>query len=318
LLGDGYIENLYSDGGLPFSIILSGYLKRIFWLLRACSFDLIWIEKELFPWLPSWAEDILVCFHIPIVVDYDDAISHPYAFHKNRIVKAILGNKIDKIMREAALVIVGNDYLGQQAQRAGAKRVEYIPSVVDQHKWFPKTPSKIGFRIGWIGSPVTAPYLSIIKEPLMKLCDDPGTTLVIIGAGSHDYLPGVRKVELPWTEETEARNVNSFDVGIMPLPNGHFEEGKCGYKLIQYMASGLPVVASPVGVNKQIVDEDVTGYLASNAEEWYSVLFDLRNNIEKRAKMGEAGRKKFEEKYSLDITAPRLLNLLISVVNKRK
>jgi len=318
LLGDGYIEHLYSNKRIPFSIIFSGYIKRILWLTRAHTFDLLWIEKELFPWLPSLAEDVLASLHIPFVVDYDDAIYHPYDTHNNRFIRIFLGQKIDKIMRQASLVIVGNDYIGQRARSAGAKRIEYIPSVVDQHKWFPEARSNSGFRIGWIGSPITAPYLSLIQKPLKKLCETPGTIIVIIGAGNDGYLPGVRKEVLSWTEETEVKDVNSFDVGIMPLPNSPFEEGKCGYKLIQYMACSLPVVASPVGVNKQIVEDGVTGFLASNDDEWFSTLDELRNNIVKRTTMGEASRRRLEEKYSLEITAPRLFDLLVSVMHERE
>ena len=299
LLGNGYIEHIYANNNVPFMIILWGYIKRILLLARAQKFDLIWIEKELFPWLPSLVENILTSLHIPYVVDYDDAIFHPYDLHNNAIVRTFLGQKIDKIMRQASLVIVGNDYLGQRASKSGAKRIELIPSVVDQHKWMPKAATNSGFRIGWIGSPVSAHYLRLIQKPLQILCEDSDTTMVLIGAGDHDYLPGIRKEILPWSEETEAAGVNSFDVGIMPLTEGPFEEGKCGYKLIQYMACSLPVVASPVGVNKQIVESNVTGFLASNNDEWINRLIELRNDPEKRNKLGGAGRAKLEKYYRM-------------------
>jgi glycosyltransferase involved in cell wall biosynthesis len=104
-----------------------------------------------------------------------------------------------------------------------------------------------------------------------------------------------------------------FDVGIMPLVDGPFERGKCGYKLIQYMASGLPVVASPVGVNQEIVEPGVNGYLAASSGDWLEALRQLRDSRENRKMMGQAGRRKAEQLYNLQVTAPRLLDLLSSL-----
>jgi glycosyltransferase involved in cell wall biosynthesis len=312
--GDEYIQCLFSGKNIPPSMILKSYIKRIWSLVGASSFDLLWIEKELFPWLPALAEHILSGLHIPYVVDYDDAVFHRYDLHKNRLVRAFLGQKIDLIMREAALVIVGNEYIGQRAHRAGAKRIEYLPSVVDQHRWLPKVPSNSGFRIGWVGSPISAPYLELVKRPLEILCQDPSTNVVLVGTGEVDYLPGIRKEVLPWSEVHETTLVRNFDVGIMPLVDGPFEQGKCGYKLIQYMACSLPVVASPVGINKQIIIDGVNGYLASSDDEWVSRLVELRGDIEARSRMGMASRKRLEERYSLNVTAPRLFELLQSII----
>ena len=114
----------------------------------------------------------------------------------------------------------------------------------------------------------------------------------------------------PWDEESEARDVASFDVGIMPLRDGPFERGKCGYKSIQYMASGIPVVASPVGVNAEIVEAGVNGYLADSRSEWTEALMALARNPRKAAALGAAGRRKVEDQYDVAITAPRVAALL--------
>lgn len=117
---------------------------------------------------------------------------------------------------------------------------------------------------------------------------------------------------LPWREESEIQNIQRFDVGIMPLLDEPFERGKCGYKLIQYMACGLPVIASPVGVNGQIVEHGVTGFLVKSQDEWLQALAFLRDNPGRRREMGQAGRKKMEAEYSLQATAPKLAALLRS------
>ena len=311
---DHYVHNLYSGKRTSIKTVLWAYLKRLSVLTRSTSFDLLWVEKELFPWLPAWFEALFHTLKIPYVVDYDDAIFHRYDQHSSSLVRTLLGRKIDRVMRHANLVIAGNDYLAEKAIKSGAKQVEYLPSVVDVSQYMRQEPvSNPIFRIGWIGAPVTASYLDLIREAIELLSQESKVHLVLIGAGSIKPFPNVSMEVLPWSESIERELSQKFDVGIMPLVDGPFERGKCGYKLIQYMASSLPVVASPVGVNQQIVEPRVNGFLATSSQDWYTALRDLRDNIQKRKMMGQAGRQKAEQMYNLQVTAPRLLNLLSSL-----
>jgi glycosyltransferase involved in cell wall biosynthesis len=312
LFGDTYIKNLYTSGRRKKTEVFQAYLLRVAQLLRARHFDLLWIEKELFPWLPAWGESLFNIFGIPYVVDYDDAIFHNYDLHPNRLVRFCLGTKIDQVMRRAAVVIVGNDYLGDRARRAGAKRVENLPTVVDLNRYqvAPKT-RETPFTIGWIGSPMTAKYLNLIWQALYEMCNNGKAKVVLVGSG-RIISEGVPVEIRPWLEKREVEEIQSFDIGIMPLPDEPWTRGKCGYKLIQYMACGLPVVASPVGVNQQIVEHDVNGFLASNTAEWEMALNKLSDSPFLRAKMGRAGRKKVEERYNIQVTAPRLAEILRS------
>jgi glycosyltransferase involved in cell wall biosynthesis len=312
LLPNDYVTRLYTGRRNSWISITAAYIQRIKQLTRARDFDLIWLEKESLPWLPIQVERVLAGLKIPYVVDYDDAVFHRYDLHKNRWIRLLLGRKIDAVMRNAALVIVGNDYLADRARGAGAERVEYLPSVVDTKRYIPQKKDKPGFHIGWIGSPITAPYLRLIEEPLNRLCQNPDVSVILVGAGDQVDLPGIRKELHPWNEATETAEIQGFDLGIMPLPDEPFERGKCGYKLIQYMACGLPVIASPIGANRQIVDQGVNGYWASTSEEWFEALSRLREDKQRRHQMGAAGRKKVEQKYSLEAAAPRLLELLLS------
>jgi len=132
----------------------------------------------------------------------------------------------------------------------------------------------------------------------------------LIGAGDQDPLPDIPKEILPWSEDSEVANIQSLDIGIMPLTDGPFEQGKCGYKLVQYMACGLPVVASPVGVNSRIVEHGKTGFLASSSAEWLNSLVMLSQNADLRNDFGMAGRKKVEREYCLQVSAPRLYKIL--------
>lgn len=311
---DGYVRKLYSGQRASTGMVLRAYLKRLSVLLRRASFDLLWVEKELLPWIPDWLENIFHTREIPYVVDYDDAVFHRYDLHRSGLVRALLGRKIDGVMRHAGLVIAGNQYLAERARNAGAPRVECLPSVVDVSQYAITEPSEShGFRIGWIGSPVTAPYLELVGEAVATLNRETPLNITLIGAGSVQPFPNVRTEVLPWSEAIELKLSQQFDVGIMPLVDGPFERGKCGYKLIQYMASGLPVVASPVGVNEEIVEPKVNGYLAASSVEWLVALRELRDSAEKRKMMGLAGRRKAEQKYNLRGTAPTLLSLLGSL-----
>jgi hypothetical protein len=128
---DGYVRNLYWGQRTSLTTVLWAYLKRLSILIRSSSFDLLWIEKELLPWLPAWFEMLLDSLKIPYVVDYDDAVFHRYDMHSAVLVRALLGHKIDHVMKHSRLVIAGNEYLAQRARQAGAHRVECLPSVVD-------------------------------------------------------------------------------------------------------------------------------------------------------------------------------------------
>jgi len=273
----------------------------------------LWIEYELLPWLPAWAEGLLGGFGLPYLVDYDDAVFHRYDLHRSGLVRTILGKKIDAIMRKATLVTVGNDYLADRAHRAGAKRVEHLPTVVDLKRYHtaPGTGNSV-YTIGWIGSPTTAPYLRLVRPALAEVCGKHGGRLVVVGGPPEMALDGVLTIGRPWSEETEVAEVQRFDVGILPLPDEPWERGKCGYKLIQYMACGRPVVASPVGVNRQIVEQGTNGFLASTISEWIKALGALRDSP-LRERMGRAGRAKVERNFSVQVTAPRLAALLLSL-----
>ena len=252
----------------------------------------------------------------PYIVDYDDAIFHNYDQHRFSIIGKLFGNKIKKVMRGAAAVVAGNRYIADYAREAGANLVETIPTVLDLGKYqqaHRKRNSR--FTIGWIGSPSTSRHLRVAESALKEVCPkDPSdrngaVQVVAIGAQPTDLCDLPASV-IPWSEETEAEDLRSFDVGIMPLPDTEWERGKCGFKLIQYMACGLPVIASPVGVNKEIIDHGVNGFLAGGTEEWIEYLQKLRENPDLCLKMGAAGRKKVENEYSLQAAAPRLVKLL--------
>ena len=313
LFDDNYVRNLYAGRRKsPVSVVVS-YTRRLTRLLSSTRFDLVWLEGELFPFLPAWGEEMLSRTGLPYIVDYDDALFHRYDQSRNPLVRAALGDKIDKVMRKARMVLAGNEYIAEHARNIGAKNVVKFPTVIDLERYeVSRLAEGRPFTIGWIGSPVTAKYLLLINNALKAISKETDTRLILVGAGDFK-LPGLAHRSRQWSEETEAAEIADFDVGIMPLPDEPWERGKCGYKLIQYMASSKPVVASPVGENTRIVAEGIEGLLATDESEWLAALLALADDSSLRERMGNAGRKKVENKYCVQVAAPRLVSLFNSL-----
>jgi glycosyltransferase involved in cell wall biosynthesis len=313
LLSDADLQERYQNGGYGLGPLLSGYVARLNALWQRRQFDVLWIEKEALPWMPLLLERLLLA-GVPYVLDYDDAVFHNYDKHSNSLLRYFFGQRLDGLMAQSALVIGGNGYLAQRARDAGAKWVEVLPTVIDLERYsLPPSISSMDSgrvpRIVWIGSPTTEPYLQLLCEPLRMLAKSHAFVLRVIGGGGVD-LPGVQVEAVPWAEETEVASISECAVGVMPLLDSVWERGKCGYKLIQYMACGLPVVASNVGVNPEIVQQGENGYLASSPDEWVVALGALLADQVIASRMGSSGRSRVERLYCLQKTGPQLAALL--------
>jgi glycosyltransferase involved in cell wall biosynthesis len=307
LLSNNYVKYLYEKTPLPVIEIIQAYLKRIIQLLEKNKFDVIWLQQELFPWLPAVFENILVKGRSKIVADYDDAFFHRYDQNKSFFIKSLLKNKIDSVMNYADMVLAGNNYLLERAKLSNEK-VKLFPTVVDINKFKNSNPVKDDFfTIGWIGSPGTAKYLKIIEDALKEVSLDKDIKVNLIGANNIN-LKGVSINHIKWDENTEIEEISKFDVGIMPLPDNPWERGKCGFKLIQYLSCNLPVIGSPVGVNREIIINGVNGFKASSKDEWIKYLRLIKDDKELMLKMGENGRRLVEEKYSLNGNVVKLID----------
>ena len=313
-----YLDALYSGQRAKMPMIRS-FGRRIKALCRTGNFDLIWLEKEALPWLPAVIERTLMSSRTPVVVDYDDAIFHRYDQSRNGAIRWLLGDKIDRVMSNSVLVTAGNDYLGQRARGAGARQIEIVPTVVDLEAYqvAPAVTEQSSLRVGWIGTPQTWQELAQPTHSLLKpVLENHGATFRAIGAALEPR-SGEHLEILPWTEAREVELIQTMDIGVMPLPDTPWTRGKCGYKLIQYMACGLPVVASPVGVNSEIVEHGVNGFLASTDAEWRKAITTLLQDPDLRRNMGVAGRQKVEREYSLQVWAPKLSISLRDVVRSK-
>jgi glycosyltransferase involved in cell wall biosynthesis len=317
LLSDDYLKNKYIYGRTRFGDILRAFVRRIWAVLTVPRDAVVVIQHELLPWCPALLERLLGWRGCRMVVDYDDAIFHQYDRHCNPWIRCLLGKKIVTVMQLAHTVTVGNNYLAEFARTVGASRVQVIPTVVALDRYLIKDPTLEPevFTIGWIGSPSTARYLREIAPALEQVCRSGRSRVRLIGSGQVE-LKGVPLELFAWSEETEVAAICDFDVGIMPLPDEPWARGKCGLKLIQYMACGIPVVASPVGVNVELVKPGFNGFLARSTVDWVDSLETLKFDQELRRAMGVNGRARVKEKYCLNITAPVFVDILQRVVQE--
>ncbi len=301
LFDEGYLSKLYKHGSRSPLKVIKAYILRFFILLTSMRYDCIWVEKELFPYLPYAFEKCLL--KKPYFIDIDDAIFHNY---DTGMKKYLLGQKISRLMQGAKVVLAGSPYLENYAKQAGAETV-LLPTVVDEKSIKPvQKDTNDKLIITWIGTDVTSKYLKNIEASLKEVVSD-GGELRLIGATRNPLSCAATLV--PWHVDTEYVELAKADIGIMPLPDEPWERGKCGYKLIQYMACGLPVIASPVGVNVDLVESEVNGFLCQSNEQWRDAFQKLKDK-KQREKLGKNGRKKVEQVYSLKKTSKQLVDIL--------
>lgn len=316
LLPDSYIHDL-QGGRRSVLRLAAAYSRQIRTVSALKDFDVIWMEKELLPWVPGFMERGLLPRDVPLVLDYDDAVYHLYEQHRSPLIRSVLGRKHADAMRGAALVTVGNATLAERAYRAGAPNTQIVPTVIDLKRYPLRPPYQEHDRtptVCWIGQRSTAAFLAPYRDLFASLASE--GTLSFTAIGIDAVALRLPMMSLPWSQAGEVDAIMRCDIGIMPLVDGPFERGKCGYKLIQYMACSLPVVASPVGVNCQIVDHGVNGFLASTEQEWRQALTTLAVDPELRARMGRAGRAQVEALYSLQNSGPLVANLLRSAAQE--
>ena len=308
LLDDNYLQQRFNGGPMPWLNLLQTGWQRLRELRSESeNFDLSIVYCELFPLLPAWAEYALL--PTPYIYDFDDAFYLKYQSARLGVMRPILGRKIDAVIAGAAAVTAGNQTLAGYARGLNT-RTRLLPTVVDTARYVPIRNSRDAttFTVGWIGSPSTAPYLAELIAPLALIAREGPVRLVVIG-GKAPLIPGVRVDEVAWNEDTEIALLNSFDVGVMPLTDDEWARGKCAFKLIQYMACAVPVIASRVGANVDVVSPDC-GYLASSEQEWVAALRILRDQPERRKTMGEAARTRVVQQYSLHSNLPMLEDII--------
>jgi glycosyltransferase involved in cell wall biosynthesis len=294
-------------------------LKRLDSLRDVSQFDVVLIYREVFPVGPALVERLLTSAgRPPVVFDFDDAIFLPSVSDANRLIGVLKHpQKIRTILRRSRHVIAGNTFLADYARRFNSA-VTVIPTCVDTSQFAPAAAPVAHATpiVGWIGSPTTAAYIHSLVPVLQRVRERRPFTLRVSGTGEPLRISGVEVDNVPWSLDRDVELFNSCDVGVYPLPDEEWSKGKCGFKAIQFMACGVPVVAAAVGVNREIIRDGVNGFLAATPGEWVEKLDRLLGDPELRRRFSEAGRRTVVEHYSLRKNAPILADMLRGVVDR--
>lgn len=246
-------------------------------------------------------------YKFKIVFDFDDAI-----FHVNFMTK-----RVDKFIKSCNMVVVGSHYLLNYAEKLN-KNSYLIPTSLDlQHKYASKKEqSHFGgrpIRIGWIGSFYNVKYLNLLVEPLKNLVKKYPLELIIIGPDKKFDIPFDKAIKINhivWNAKTEISDLLKIDIGVMPLFDSKFERGKCAFKAIQYMALGIPTVASSIGENNYLIKNWDNGFLAGNSKEWQERIEEIILNLDLRNKFSLNAKKRIMDNYSLNKNSLKLLNII--------
>lgn len=298
--------------------ILAGLWRRLALLPKLRRYDLCVIHREAALLGAGIIEWLVATFSRRLVYDFDDAVFEPNVSLANRRFAFLKSTrKIPRLLSRCDAAIAGNDYLETYAKRFCPTTFQ-LPTPVDTRCFTPRPHEpQQQMVIGWIGSHTTAAYLTLVADTLKRLKAEFDQRLLIEIVGAGDFrLDSVAALYKPWLMEREVEDVQHFDIGIMPMPDNRWTRGKCGFKALQYMSVGIPVVCSPVGVNREIVIHGGNGFWAETPSQWYTALRHLVEDPALRHNMGERGRQIVEEKFSLEKCARRLEAILHAVVNE--
>ncbi|MCU0319635.1 MAG: glycosyltransferase family 4 protein [Flavobacteriales bacterium] len=311
----------YAPGAwLPKAGLLArAWMTRRSHVQRASTADLIFIQREAFMTGSVRFERALARTGKPVIFDFDDAIWLLDVSEANKRLSWLKDpSKTARIIQMADLVIAGNEYLANYARRFH-QRVEVIPTVVDTERYrhtIERSSTQLPVTIGWTGSYTSLTHLRAAIPMLQQLHQRLGDRVRFRIISDRDLLvPGLPIENVRWSSATEAADLAAMDIGIMPMPDDEWSKGKCGFKGLQYMAMGKPVVLSAVGVNNTIVQDGFNGFLAASTEEWLMKLEKLVNDSELRARLGAQARLTVEQHYSVNAWKDRYLQLFNELLN---
>lgn len=302
-----YLQGRYFKKTIYF---LTAFFKRIMDMFKLYKYDLVFIHREACPFGPPIFEWLAYKLKKPIVFDFDDAIFLENYNPVNRVYKFLkFPSKTKTLIRLSKTVIVANQFLYEYARKFNSC-VYIIPTSIDTEKLNVIKRDSWEIVIGWIGSPTTSCYLRLIYNVMRELSRRYSFILKIVGAEKPIFIHGVKVENFNWSMDREVSDFQNIDIGIYPLFDTLWVRGKAGFKAIQYMAVGVPVVASSVGMNKDIIQDGVNGFLAGSEEEWVDKISRLIEDPVLRKKIGLAGRRTVEENFSIKLNAQKLLDIL--------
>ncbi len=313
-------DRIFYHNGFLLSKALIG--TKAYWIrakdiIRIKKYDAVFIHREAIMTRSIVFEKLLKATGTKIIYDFDDPIWKKDVSNGNKLLSWFKNpNKVHKIIKLADQIIVGNQYLESYAKQFNNNTIVF-PSTVDTTKFQPQNKVQNTITIGWSGSLTTIVHFETIIPVLKELQNkfDKKIKILVVGVSkySHPELPDLEVI--PWQNEIECELINKIDIGIMPLPQNEWTKGKCGMKGLLYMAVAKPTVMSPVGVNQDIIEDGVNGFLANNDEQWKSKLSCLIESEDLRIKLGNAGRNTVIQRFSTHALSKQYVGIFNDILN---
>lgn len=312
-------KTFYSPGNFlkKGMIFLKCWIKRYQDTIKAKNYDVVFVQREAFMTGSVYFEKRFKRSGAKFVFDFDDSIwlqnvseaNKTFAFLKD-------ASKTSKLIAMSDRVIAGNEYLAQYARQFN-KNVEIIPTTIDTEEYKPEKKQRNANKvtIGWSGSITTIQHFKFAIPFLEKIKEKYGDRVEIKVIGDGNYINEKLGIKgIAWNKERELIELNSFDIGIMPLPDDEWAKGKCGLKGLQYMVLEVPTIMSSVGVNCDIIEDGVNGYLAAEESDWIDKISRLIESAELRSQIGRTGRRTVIDHYSIQAQKDNYLNLFTKLV----
>lgn len=302
-----YLAALH-ERGIAASVVelaKSALVRRRQWR-QAFEFDGVLLHRKTLTAWDAWALGPAQ----RLIYDFDDAVMYqaraPDEPHPARL------RRFGRTVERAGLIIAGSPHLARYVETVGAKCAAVVPTGLDVARFPAKVHRNVAgpLRLVWIGSASTLKQLEPFRPMLETVGREmPQVTLRIV-ADAELQVAGLRVENVRWSLQTEGRMLAESDVGIAPMPDTPYTRGKCGFKVLQYMAAGLPVIASPVGVNADYITDGVTGLWAKTPQEWTGAVRRLAADASLRERLGAAGRRLAEAEFDLRVLAPKVVDLI--------
>lgn len=286
---------------------IGGYLRRLKDIRRLAGYDIVYIFLWATPFGPPVTERMIRARAKKMIYDIDDLVYMRKTSRHNRFIGFLKSSsKINFLIRKSDRIMVSTDELVSYSKKFNDK-LTLIPATIDVNKYtYPKYHSSGAIVIGWSGSQTTSKYLHLIAPVLKYLFSKFDIKIMVMGDDDFE-MDGVDIELLHWTAEDEIKNIQKFDIGLHPLPNEKWAYGKSGGKLVQYMAAGIPIVATALGPNFKVIKDGYNGFLVNGEQEWIDKLTLLITDHELRKQMGSNSRRFAEENSSIEANAGKYL-----------
>lgn len=309
----GVYLDIFRDNGINCKVakLPTGLLARRKLFKKATDFDGLFLHKKRLNSLDAfWVSR----YAIKVIYDFDDAVMYSEK-HTDRPSRK-RQKSFNRTVKLADMVIAGNSYLAEHVRESNTS-VNVLPTGLDTHTYKPKADLKNNgnLRLVWIGSKSTLGYLAALKPALEEIGSRFDNVVLRIICDVFFDLNNLEVEKCQWSLKTEVIDLAAGDIGLAPLPDNRFTRGKCGFKILQYSASGLPVVASPVGANAEYIQDGTNGFYAVDDSDWIEKISLLLKNSQLRQQMGRAGRQKVKQ-FDLKVLGKRLVSLVEGCLEK--